>query len=37
VSQTIVGRDLEKRELEEAYASKVAEFIALYGRRELAS
>jgi len=32
---TIIGRELEKHELEEAYLSKKAELIAVYGRRRI--
>ena len=32
---TIIGRDLEKLELNDAYASNHAEFIAIYGRRRV--
>ncbi len=32
---TIVGRNIEKRELENAYNSNEAEFIAVYGRRRV--
>ncbi len=31
----IIGRDIEKNELEEAYSSKKAELIAVYGRRRI--
>lgn len=32
---SIIGRVTEKKELEEAYTSNDAEFIAIYGRRRV--
>ena len=35
MSQTIIGRVAEQRELAEVYASSQAEFVAVYGRRRV--
>ena len=35
MSEIIIGRNQEQKELEDAYSSKEAEFIAIYGRRRI--